>query len=183
MVVGSAPPLSCSQARRRDASIGTTTRPARLPRQQIRETAAARPGAPVMLRWEFAVRVPFAALLPFLAARACVIRFCGVTNCYATTTVSTSISLQISPTTGVGGGASRGACCPRRAADPSAASCRRIQPVLNASRFNRVPPGPSGDSLANFEHRSMTASSGGWTTAGESGAHSSPTEGTGSRLA
>jgi hypothetical protein len=81
-------------------------------------------------------------------------------NCYATTTVSTSISLHVSPTTGVGCGALQGACCPRRAADPSAASCRRIQPVLNASRFNRLPPGPSDDSLANFEYRSMTASSG-----------------------
>ena len=33
-----------------------------------------------MSRWEFAVGVPFAALLPFLAARACVMRFCGVTT-------------------------------------------------------------------------------------------------------
>ena len=32
--------------------------------------------------------------------------------------------------------------------------------ILNASRFNRLPSGPSGDSTANFEYRSMTASSG-----------------------
>ena len=61
-----------------------------------------------MSRWEFAVRVPFAALASLLGCtrvRDAVLRR---NNCYATTTVSTSIGFQVSPTTGVGGGALEG---------------------------------------------------------------------------
>jgi hypothetical protein len=99
-------------------------------------------------------------------------------TCCATATVWRSISLHVSPTTGIGGGTLLGACCARRAADPSAALCRRIQPFVNASRFNRLPPGPSGDSAANFEIPFDDGIRWGCTTASECRAHSSPTEGT-----
>ena len=60
------------------------------------------------VRGEGAVRCA-ASLLGCTRVRDAVLRR---NNCYATTTVSTSIGFQVSPTTGVGGGALQGGVLP-----------------------------------------------------------------------